>query len=145
MKRWMAIVVACVMMCLSCAALGEEIDFAQWSDAEIVALMGRIQEEIVARHIAGTAMLASGTYIAGRDIPAGAYVYTCLATGDDWGNVTVYSENEEGKRQQRLWEVVSAPDEGEEPDTLFITLEEGDEIKSGVPFSLTIYAGVIFQ
>ena len=57
--------------------------------------------------------------IAGKDIPAGSYIYTCLASGEDWGNVTIYSEKGEG--DQQFWEV------------------------AGVPFSLTIYAGVMFK
>ena len=118
-------------------------DLAGLTDEELVALMTRVQEEIVARRIEGTATLASGTYIAGRDIPAGSYIYTCLAAGDDWGNVTIYTEKGEGK--QLFWEVVSAPHEGSEPESFFITLNEDDQLKSGVPFSLTIYAGVSFK
>ena len=85
----------------------------------------------------------SGTYIAGKDIPAGSYIYTCLASGEDWGNVTIYSEKGEG--DQLFWEVVAAPEDGEEPESFFITLNPDDQLKSGVPFSLTIYAGVSFK
>lgn len=113
------------------------------SDDALVALMARVQEEIVARHIEGTANLAGGTYIVGKDIPAGPYIYTCLASGEDWGNVTIYSEKGEG--DQQFWEVVTAPEDGEEPESFFITLSPDDQLKSGVPFSLTIYAGVMFN
>lgn len=70
-------------------------------------------------------------------------MFTCLAAGDDWGSVTICSE--EGKGKQLLWEVVSAPDAGEAPKTFFISLKPGDRLKSDVPFSLTIYAGAAFQ
>lgn len=143
MKKWIALLVALIIAACTTMAFAEEIDLAGLSDDEIVALMGRVQEEIVARHIEGTATLAGGTYIAGKDIPAGSYVFTCLATGDDWGNVTIYSEKGEGK--QLFWEVVSAPEDGEEPESFFITLNPDDQLKSGVPFSLTIYAGVSFK
>lgn len=143
MKKWIALLVALVIAACAAIALAEEIDLAELSDDEIVALMSRVQEEIVARHIEGTATLAGGTYIAGKDIPAGSYVFTCLAAGDDWGNVTIYSEKGEGN--QLFWEVVSAPEDGEEPESFFITLNEDDQLKSGVPFSLTIYAGVSFK
>lgn len=143
MKKLIAMLVALAIMAFAGCALAEDIDLSALTDDEIVALMGRVQEEIVARHIAGTATLAGGTYIAGRDIPAGSYVYTCLATGDDWGNVTIYSKKGEGK--QLFWEIVSAPDEGAEPESFFITLNEDDQLKSAVPFSLTIYAGVSFK
>ena len=143
MKKWIALLVALVIAACTTMAFAEEIDLAGLSDDEIVALMGRVQEEIVARHIEGTATLAGGTYIAGKDIPAGSYVFTCLATGDDWGNVTIYSEKGEG--DQLFWEVVSAPEEGEEAESFFITLNPDDQLKSGVPFSLTIYAGISFK
>lgn len=143
MKKLVVLLVALVLMAYTGTTLAEGIDLAGMSDDEIVALMSRVQEEIVARHIEGTATLAGGTYIAGKDIPTGSYVFTCLATGEDWGNVTIYSEKGEGK--QLFWEVVSAPDEGAEPESFFITLNEDDQLKSGVPFSLTIYAGVSFK
>ena len=143
MKKWIALLVALVIAACTTMAFAEEIDLAGLSDDDIVALMGRVQEEIVARHIEGTATLAGGTYIAGKDIPAGSYIFTCLATGDDWGNVTIYSEKGEG--DQLFWEVVTAPENGEEPESFFITLNEDDQLKSGVPFSLTIYAGVSFK
>ena len=49
------------------------------------------------------------------------------------------------KAKQVFWEVVGAPDEGEAPESFFITLNEGDRLESAVPFSLTIYAGVRFE
>ena len=143
MKKRIALLLTMTIMVCTSIALAEDVDLAGLSDDELVILMGRVHEEIVARHIEATATLSGGSYIAGRDIPAGSYVYTCLATGDDWGNVTVYSEGGEGK--QLLWEVVSAPEDGEEAESFFITLNEGDQLKSGVPFSLTIFAGVTFK
>ncbi len=49
------------------------------------------------------------------------------------------------KDKQILWNVVSAPENGADPETVFMTLNEGDELKSGTPFSLTIMSGAIFQ
>lgn len=92
----MALLFALVIMACSSFSMAEGIDISTLSDDELVALMARVQEEIVARHIEGTANLAGGTYIAGKDIPAGSYIYTCLASGEDWGNVTIYSEKGEG-------------------------------------------------
>ena len=109
MKKGIALLLVLAML-LGFGAAAEEIELAHLSDEQVVALMRRVQEEIAARHIEKTATLAGGSYIAGRDIPAGSYVYTCLAAGDDWGSVTICSEEGEGK--QRLWEVVSAPDAG---------------------------------
>ena len=143
MRKVMAVVFALVIMTCSSFSMAEGIDISTLSDDELVALMARVQEEIVARHVEGTANLAGGTYIVGKDIPAGSYIYTCLASGEDWGNVTIYSEKGEG--DQQFWEVVAASEDGDEPESFFITLNPDDQLKSGVPFSLTIYAGVMFK
>ena len=143
MRKLIVMLVALVLMAYPDVTLAEGIDLSGLSNDEIVALIGRVQEEIVARHIEGTATLTGGTYIGGKDIPAGSYIFTCLASGDDWGNVTIYSDKGEG--DLLFWEVVSAPEDGEEPESFFITLNEGDQLKSGVPFSLTIYAGISFK
>ena len=135
----------CLLVCLLLipVALAAKPDLSSMTDDEIVELLTEVNEAIVKRGIAKTAKLPEGAYIAGVDIPAGKYIFTVLATGDDWGNVTVYSEG--GKGKQKLWNVVAAPENGAEPDTIFITLEEGDQLKSGVPFSLTIMPGAIFK
>lgn len=143
MKRWIAVLLTLMILACFGFASAEEVDLAKLSDDELVSLMGRIHEEIVARGIEATATLSGGAYLAGRDVPAGSYVYTCLAAGDDWGNMTIYSEGGEG--EQLLWKVVSAPEEGEEAESFFITLNEGDQLKSDVPFSLTIFAGITFK
>ena len=77
MRKVMAILFVLVIIACSSLSLAEGIDISTLSDDALVALMVRVQEEIVARHIEGTANLARGTYIAGKDIPAGSYIYTC--------------------------------------------------------------------
>lgn len=143
MRKLMVILLVLLRIVCSSPSRAEGIDISTLSDNEIVALMAQVQEEMVARHIVGTAELASGTYIAGIDLPAGSYIYTCQASGDDWGSVTIYADKGEG--DQILCEVVGAPEDGEEPESFFITLNPDDRLKSGVPFSLTIYAGVTFK
>lgn len=146
-QKWISRAVASLLLLVITLSLvpavAEGFDLTQMSDDEIVALMNQVASEIVSRGIEKTATLAKGTYIAGIDIPAGKYIFTCLAQGDDWGNVTIYSDQGAGK--QLMWNVVTAPEEGEEPETIFITLNEGDQLKSGVPFSLTIMKGVAFR
>ncbi len=124
-------------------AFAEGFDLSKYSNDEILELLDQINNEVVKRGLTKTATLAKGTYIAGRDIPVGSYVYTCLATGSDWGNVTIYSDRGNGK--QLMWEVVSAPEKDEERETIFITLNDGDQLKSGVSFSLTVGSGIIFK
>ncbi len=140
-RRFFCLLLVCLLMVP--AALADSFNLSSLSDAEIVELLTRVNAEIVSRGINKTAKLPQGSYIAGKDIPAGKYIFTVMAVGDDWGNVTVYSEG--GKGKQLLWEVVSAPEKGQDPETIFITLNNGDQLKSGVPFSLTIMSGAIFQ
>lgn len=139
--RFLCLLVVCFL--LIPVAVADTVDLSSMSDDEIIALLDELNEEIVRRGINKTAKLPQGTYNVGSDIPAGRYIFTCLAVGDDWGNVTVYSDG--GKGKQILWNVVAAPEEGQEPTTIFITLNEGDQLKSGVPFSLTIMSGALFQ
>ena len=124
-------------------AFAEGFDLSVLSNDEVLELLDQVNNEIVRRGLNKTATLAKGAYIAGKDIPVGSYVYTCLAKGSDWGNVTVYSDN--GNGRQLLWHVVSAPAKDEAPETIFITLNEGDQLKSGVPFSLTAGSGIVFR
>ncbi len=140
-RRLLCCLLACLL--LVPAALADPIDLSVLSNDEIVVLLEQVNAEIVSRGISKTAKLPQGSYIGGQDLPVGRYIFTCLATGDDWGNVTVYSEG--GKGRQLLWEIMSAPEEGQDPKTCYITLNEGDQLKSGIPFSLTIMSGAIFQ
>ncbi len=144
MKRRVLLVCITVMLLLGAVTAQAALpDLKGMTDGEIVELLAEVNREVASRGIQKTARLAKGTYIVGRDLPAGSYVYTCLATGSDWGNVTVRTE--EGTGKQILWEVVGAAGEGEAPETIFMRLNEGDELKSGVNFSLTIIGGVLFQ
>ena len=122
-------------------ALADKVDLSSMSDDEIVELMKQVNQEIVDRRINKTAKMAPGTYTGGKDIPVGKYIFTCTATGNDWGNMFVY--NKEGKQVE--WEVVSAPEQGQEPQTSFITLEKDYTLKCSTPFTLTIMAGAVFE
>ena len=134
---------ALVCLLLIPAARADALDLARMTNEELVAHLAEVNAEIVRRGLSKTAKLPQGKYNVGTDIPAGRYIYTCLATGDEWGNLTVYSDG--GKGRQILWNIVSAPDAGEEPETIFMTLSDGDQLDSGVPFSLMVMAGIIFQ
>ncbi|MBO4292721.1 MAG: hypothetical protein J5898_12505 [Lachnospiraceae bacterium] len=132
-----------VALLLIPAALADTVDLSSMTDAEIVALLEQVNQEIVRRGINKTANLPQGGYIAGKDLPVGRYILTVQAKGDDWGNLTVKSD--EGNGKLILWEVVSAPENGEDPETIFITLSKGDKLECAVPFSLTIMSGAVFQ
>lgn len=132
-----------ISMLLIPAALADKVDLSSMTDDEIVTLLTQVNNEVVSRGINKTATLPQGSYIGGKDLPVGKYIFVCKAKGDDWGNVTVKTDGGDGKLV--LWEVVSAPKNGETPDDIFITLGEGDELNSGVPFTLTIMSGAVFK
>lgn len=140
-RRFLCCLVVCLL--LIPAALSDAVNLSSMTDDEIVALLDQVNQELVNRGINKTAKLPQGGYIAGKDLPAGRYIYTCQAKGDDWGNLTVKSD--QGSGQLILWEVVSAPENGEDQETIFITLNKGDKLESGVPFTLTIMSGAVFQ
>lgn len=141
-RLWVRLI-CCVLTCLLLipAASADDFKLSTMTDDEIVALLEQVNQEIVSRGINKTAKLPQGSYIGGKDLPVGKYIYTCLAKGDDWGNLTV--KTEEGKGDLILWEVVSASED--DPETVFITLNKGDKLESAVPFSLTIMSGAVFQ
>ena len=141
--RVFCLLAALLMLLAAFPAAAEGADLTALSDSELVALSARVNGEFARRGLPKTATLPKGAYTAGKELPSGSYIYTCLATGNDWGNVTVYADG--GKGDQLLWNIVSAPDEGEEPETIYMTLNEGDQLKSAVPFSLTIMNGVVFR
>ena len=122
-------------------ALADKVDLSSFSDDEIVELMKQVNQELVDRRINKTAKMAPGTYTGGKDIPVGKYIFTCTATGNDWGNMFVY--NDQGKQVE--WQVVAAPEKGQNPETSFITLEKDYTLKCSTPFTLTIMAGAVFE
>ena len=147
MKKYIAIILTIAMLIgTSLLVWSDPIDLSGYDDTALVELLSQVQQEIVNRNIEKTAELPAGKYIGGRDIPAGTFIWTCMAQGEDWGNITVYSLAADGSRdKQKFWDVAGAPEDGEEVDSFIITVEEGDELDSGIPFSLTIYAGAKFQ
>ena len=146
MKRFIALLLITIMTTVTVNVWADSLDLSGYDDTALVELLGQVQQEVADRHIEKTAELQAGDYIGGRDVPEGTYVGHCMASGDDWGNVTVYSLDENGAHdKQLLWEVVSAPEAGEEQDSFLITINEGDELSSSVPFGLTIYAGAAFK
>lgn len=143
MKRILSLTAALLLLCTAAVAQTASINVSTLSDREVLELLDQLNHELVSRGIEKTSVLPKGTYLVGEDLPAGQYVYTCMAQGSDWGNMTVYADG--GKGDQLVWEVLLAPEDGEQPETVFLKLHEGDELSSGVPFSLTISPGIHFQ
>ena len=70
-----------------------------------IAQLAALQSEIVARDIEKTAALTAGTYIGGRDIPAGDYILASAGEEGDAGIVSLRSVNDpEDEYPSKLYE-----------------------------------------
>ncbi|HIV31688.1 MAG TPA: hypothetical protein IAB20_12375 [Candidatus Pullichristensenella excrementipullorum] len=124
------------------AHFAEAPDFSALSDDELIAQLAALQSEIVARDIEKTATLTAGTYIGGRDIPAGDYILASAGEEGDAGIVSLRSvDDPEDEYPSKLYEFNFAS----EGYTVYITVEEGDELVVPYPYTLTVSAGVKFE
>ena len=96
MKRFIALLLITIMTTVTVNVWADSLDLSGYDDTALVELLGQVQQEVADRHIEKTAELQAGDYIGGRDVPEGTYVWHCMASGDDWGTVTVYSLDENG-------------------------------------------------
>lgn len=124
------------------ASAEDAADLSSLNDEQLVALLTEVQSEIVARHIEKTASLTAGTYIGGRDIPAGSYVLATAGTKDDYGIVSLRSVNDPAEGYpSKLYEYK----DGDDIYSVFVTIDEGDTLILPFPYTLTISGGLKFK
>ena len=124
------------------ASAEDAADLSSLNDEQLVALLAEVQNEIVARHIEKTASLPAGTYIGGRDVPAGSYVLATAGTEDEFGIVSLRSVNDPAdKYPSKLYEYK----DGDDSYSVFVTIDEGDTLILPFPYTLTISSGVKFK
>lgn len=124
------------------ASAEDAADLSSLNDEQLVALLAEVQSEIVARHIEKTASLTAGTYIGGRDIPAGSYVLATAGTKDDYGIVSLRSVNDPAEGYpSKLYEYK----DGDDIYSVFVTIDEGDTLILPFPYTLTISSGLKFK
>lgn len=124
------------------ASAEDAADLSSLNDEQLVALLAEVQSEIVARHIEKTASLTAGTYIGGRDIPAGSYVLATAGTKDDYGIVSLRSVNDPAEEYpSKLYEYK----DGDDIYSVFVTIDEGDTLILPFPYTLTISSGLKFK
>lgn len=142
MKRIIALLMLLCLGVVPACACAEGIELSAYSDAELIALLYQVQDEIVSRNIEKTAQLTGGIYVAGQDIPAGRYILSGAGTEDDSGIISLSSVNDPaGSTPSKLYDFIL----GEDAYTVAITLEEGDTLVLPYAFTLTISAGVVFR
>jgi len=148
-KLLVAVLAACMMIISVGAAWADSIDLSGYTNEEIIELQDKVQAEVLNRHIEKTAALPVGTYVAGKDIPVGSYIYTVTVLnieeyGDGFQFGIVYvrtPEDPEDEYPSKLYECV----ENTTAASYYITLDEGDKLVSPVAFTLTISSGVMFK
>ena len=144
MKKTLALIlIVCLLAVPAVYASAEDVtDLSGLNDEQLVALLAEVQTEIVARHIEKTASLPAGTYIGGRDVPAGSYVLATAGTEDEFGIVSLRSVNDPAEGYpSKLYELK----DGDDSYSVFVTIEEGDTLILPFPYTLTISGGVMFK
>ena len=144
MKKTLALILTVCLLAAPMAFASAEntTDLSLLKDEQLVALLAEVQSEIVARHIEKTASLTAGTYIGGRDIPAGSYILSTAGTEDEFGIVSLRSVNDPADSYpSKLYELK----DGDDSYSVFVTIEEGDTLILPFPYTLTISGGVLFQ
>ena len=144
MKKTLALILTvCLLAAPMAFASAEDVtDLSSLNDKQLVALLAEVQSEIVSRHIEKTASLTAGTYIGGRDIPAGSYILSTAGTEDEFGIVSLRSVNDPADSYpSKLYELK----DGDDSYSVFVTIEEGDTLILPFPYTLTISVGAKFK
>lgn len=142
-KTLVLFLTVCLLAVPMAFAPAEDVtDLSVLNDEQLVALLAEVQGEIVARHIEKTASLPAGTYIGGRDVPAGSYVLATAGTEDEFGIVSLRSVNDPAEGYpSKLYELK----DGDDSYSVFVTIEEGDTLILPFPYTLTISGGAKFK
>ena len=144
MKKLFALILLVCLLATSSTIVFAEgtLDLSGYSDSELIALLAKVQSEIVTRKIEKTAHLTAGTYIGGRDIPVGTYILAAAGTEDEHGIVSLRSVNDPADDYpSKLYEHKM----GDDIYSVFVTIEEGDTLIIPFPYTLTISGGVMFK
>ncbi|MBE5779301.1 MAG: hypothetical protein E7331_08235 [Clostridiales bacterium] len=141
MKK-LAFLAALLMAVAGCIPACAEAELASLSDDALLALLDSVQQEIIQRGIAKSALLPAGNYIGGRDLPVGGYVLASVENGGDSGCIELYGlRDEEGDRDDILYEFL----DNEKSYSFYVYLEEGYELILPFPFHATISNGIMFN
>ena len=143
-KRILALLLASVLAVAGCAAVyAEGVDLSTYSDEELLALLGAVQQEVAARRIERTATLPAGIYIGGRDLPVGGYVLVSVSSENrKIGDLLLRkSPDESGEKEEILDEHIYQDEE----HSFYVYLEEGYELVLPFPFEATMVNQIMFK
>ena len=141
-KVFVLLLLLCLTYAVAITAYAEEVDLSGYDDGELLVLLNQIQTEVVTRHIEKTAQLTGGTYIGGKDIPAGSYILKSAGSDGEFGITSLRSVNDPvDDYPSKLYEF----NRSEDKYTVYITIEDGDTLILPYSYALTISGGVIFK
>ena len=117
------------------------IDLSGFTDEEIKDLLKQLHNEIVARNIEVSADIIPGTYVCGKDFPAGSYIVTAKEGEDKKESVWVYSKDDVMNED---WPSILMEDLDKGESASF-ACDEGDYINATCACTLTISTGLKFE
>lgn len=144
MKRLFAVILSIVLLLGSLSAFAEAVDLKSLDDTALIDLLAAVQQEIAERHIEKSANLPEGSYIVGKDIPAGTYDITVTYKGSMWMDVYIYPGTGSNDAKHDFT-VFAEGDYGDGTGNFHVDLAEGEMLKCTAPITLTISAGVMFK
>lgn len=143
MKKVFAAMLAIALL-IGTFALAETVDLSQYNDNELVSLLDAVQQEIANRHIEKSAELPQGSYLVGKDIPAGSYDISVVYKGSMWMDIYIYEDGGNGEMKQDF-SVFADGNYGDGTGSFHVELAEGELLRCTAPITLTISAGVQFK
>ena len=143
MRKIFAVIITIVLF-VETFALAETMDFNQYNDKELISLLETVQQEIANRHIEKSADLPQGSYLVGKDIPAGSYDISVVYKGSMWMDIYIYADGGEGDMKQNFF-VFADGNYGDGTGSFHVELTDGELLRCTAPITLTISAGVMFK
>ena len=136
MKRFFScFIVIAFIISLATSAYAFAFDFSGYTDEELIELETALQKEKIDRGIAKSANVPAGTYIVGKDIPAGDYSVSINPTGVvAMAMITVTPEKgySDSYIIQNGTDIIGK-----------MTIHDGDTLETITPIILTVYSGGI--
>ena len=145
MRKLLSMFLAGVLLLCSDGLAAENItDFSALDDSALVELLNLVQQEIATRRIEKPATLMAGTYIVGKDIPAGYYRLHGRYESSYWSNVSVKDQNGGEKFSGRVLSASNSSDILKVDGWLLVGLSEGDILECDEAIMISVFTGVQF-
>ena len=143
MRKLFAVIIT-IALFVGTFALAETVDLSQYNDTELISLLEAVQQEIANRHIERSADLPQGSYLVGKDIPAGSYDISVVYKGSMWMDIYIYADGGDGDVKQDF-SVFADGNYGDGTGSFHVELTDGELLKCTAPITLKISAGVQFK